>query len=356
MKIALYLNPQTSGADQDANIIRSETRAAVDADRAGFSAIWLTEHHFANYNTYGDSIVFGASLIPQLERAWVVLTVVTLALHNPIRFVEQCNILDQLAEGRFIAGYGAGGSGVEFAGFGRSVDERHALMLENLEIAEQAWALESGQPPLEYSTTHEQGTVLGRIMPTSHRCPHPLLGRGTLSDEGIVDVARRGHVFFMGRIRPDQAERQLELYRKELDAAGHSDQVIADCLEHAGPVRMLFVAPTDEEAFHDVQAAVDGYLAYSRSARPADRGERKVVGTSPVFSEKEDLLERAIIWGSPQTVVQKLKEFEAVGLRQFTTWFNWGGMNPQHARRSLDLFIEGVLPHFERMPEQEAAA
>lgn len=347
MRFALYLNPQTSGADKDAEIIAAITRDAVQADRAGFNAIWLTEHHFNDYNTYADPIVFGASLAPRLEQAWIVLTVATLPLRNPIRFAEQANLLDTLLGGRFIAGFGAGGSGVEFAGFGRDVDERHQLMTQVLEIAEQAWALRPGDPALEYRTPFDSGTVRGRIMPASARSPHPLLGRGTLSPEGIVDTARRGHVLFMGRLRADQAAEQLALYEKTLRESGHDEQLIQTCLDRTGPVRMMFVAPTDEQAYDEVQEALDGYLEYVKAAAPADRREREVVGKKPVFQEREDLLDRAVIWGGPDKVATELAAFREAGLRQFTTWFNWGGIRPDHAERSLELFIERILPRFD---------
>lgn len=350
MKFGLYVNPQTSGPEQDREIILAAIDAAVAADRAGFGSIWLTEHHFVNYNTYADSMLLAANLLGRMDQAWVVLTVATLALHNPIRFAEQCNVLDQLASGRFIAGYGSGGSSPEYAGFGRNPSNKHDLMAENLEIAEKAWALRPGQEPLEYKTAHESGRVVNRIMPTSYREGRPLLARGTLSEEGIIDTARRGHVLLMGRIRAEQAGEQLALYRSELEASGHAPELIETLIEHSGPARMLFVAETDDEAFEQMQDAIDGYLDFSNKSQPANRGERDVVGDVRVFSEKADLLDRAIIWGGPEKVTTELKKFEEAGLQTFAAWFSWGGMSNELAARSQRIFSEQVLPNFLGQP------
>lgn len=347
MKFALYLNPQTGGAEFDAQIIRSITKDALRADEAGFNGIWLTDHHFNDYNTYGDPFVFGASLAPQLKNAWIVLTVATLALRNPIRFAEQANMLDLLMDGRFIAGYGTGGSGVEFAGFNRSVEERYELMMQVLKIAEKAWALTPEDEPLEYETKFDSGIVRGRIMPASARSPHPLLGRGTLSNEGIAQTAELGHILFMGRLRPEQAGEQVRFYEQELRKAGHAEDHIQLCLDRAGPVRMMFLAPTDEQAHDEVQEVIDGYLDYVKRASAADRREREVVGKRPVFQEREDLLDRAVIWGGPEKVASELAAFQQEGLRQFTTWFNWGGISAEKAERSLELFIAEVMPRLE---------
>ncbi|OUS79653.1 LLM class flavin-dependent oxidoreductase [Rhodococcus sp. NCIMB 12038] len=356
MKFGLYLNPQTDGPGTDRAILESVTSAAIMADRAGFDAIWLTEHHFTNYNTYGDPFVFGASLAPQLKQAWVVLTVATLALHNPIRFAEQANLLDQLLKGRFIAGYGAGGSGPEFAGFARPVDTRHETMHEVLEIAERAWELEQGEPGFEYRTPFEAGYVTGRIMPSSHRAPRPMLGRGTLSDEGIIETARAGHVLFMGRLRAEQAEEQLRTYENALRAAKFPEAHVDLCLRHSGPVRMLFVADSDDEAYELVQDAIDGYLEHIQAASPADRREREVIGKAPVFRERADLLDRAIIWGGPDKVAAELEKFRSAGLQRFTAWFHWGRMSPERAERSLSTFIDKVLPRFDEPAEDHTLA
>ncbi len=46
MRFALYLNPQTRGAEDDASVINLVTRMSIEADRLGFTAVMLTEHHF----------------------------------------------------------------------------------------------------------------------------------------------------------------------------------------------------------------------------------------------------------------------------------------------------------------------
>ena len=52
MRFALYLNPQTRGPEHDAQVIDLVTGMSLEADRLGFTAVMLTEHHFTGYNTF----------------------------------------------------------------------------------------------------------------------------------------------------------------------------------------------------------------------------------------------------------------------------------------------------------------
>ncbi len=93
--------------------------SAVKADQVGFRAIALTHHHFSNYNTYGNSFMFGAHLAAQMKQAWLLMQVAVAPLLNPLALVEDANLLDHLWHGRFIMGIGSGGSPLEFEGMGR---------------------------------------------------------------------------------------------------------------------------------------------------------------------------------------------------------------------------------------------
>ena len=52
-----------------------------------------------------------------------------------------------------------------------------------------------------------------------------------------------------------------------------------------------------------------------------------------------------LIIGTPQQVVEKLEAYAALGLDSFCYMGNFG-MPPDVTRRSLELFIDEVMPHF----------
>jgi alkanesulfonate monooxygenase SsuD/methylene tetrahydromethanopterin reductase-like flavin-dependent oxidoreductase (luciferase family) len=357
MRFALYLNPQTRGPEDDAHVIDLVTRMSVEADRLGFTAVMLTEHHFTGYNTFSDPFVFGAYLAPQLRQARVGSSIVVTPLHDPLRFAEHCNLLDQLTRGRAIIGVGPGGSPIEFAGFGQDHRAARALTEEILAIAQKAWAHEYGAPPLEYETAFTRGRLDGRIMPTSVRMPHPLIARACVSDASVVTSAERGWPIFTGRFAPERTGHQWQLYRDTLAAAGHLASVVQECLEWSAALKMIYVGETDAQAWADVEEPITNYLHAAWIANSADSLEAEisrasdgaiVYATSVPPESRQALVERAMIVGSPDTVAATLLDYAAVGVEHMMLWFVWGYNSPERVWRSFELFNQEVRPRLAR--------
>jgi hypothetical protein len=71
---------------------------------------------------------------------------------------------------------------------------------------------------------------------------------------------------------------------------------------------------------------------------------RSVVGVSP--QNPDEFLERAMIAGSPDTVATQIQSYAAAGVRHMSLLFNFGFMTAAESGRSLDLFLQTVLPRF----------
>src|SRR6478735_4525372 len=105
MHFSIYLNPQTRGGHEDVEIIQTITRQTLQAIEAGFAGVTLTEHHFSNYNTYGDPFLLASYLAPQLPEGTVfALSCAVPPLWNPMRLAQNINILDILTKGSAIVG------------------------------------------------------------------------------------------------------------------------------------------------------------------------------------------------------------------------------------------------------------
>jgi flavin-dependent trigonelline monooxygenase, oxygenase component len=62
-----------------------------------------------------------------------------------------------------------------------------------------------------------------------------------------------------------------------------------------------------------------------------------------------DAIRDGMVLGTPEEVVARLKEYEAVGVDQFCYGASFG-LPHAVARRSLELFITEVMPHFAVQP------
>lgn len=346
MRFSLYLNPQTNGPQDDHRIITEITDMARAADAAGFAGVCLTQHHFSNYNTYSDPLMYGAYLAGQMKQAWVIMTVLVAPLHNPLNLVERVNLLDQLLEGRLLVAIGSGGSSLEFSGLGRDAEDKAKLTAEVMETANRAWAHNPSDGPLEYNTTHASGVMSGRIMPSPYSSPKPKLARAAINQAAWEEAGRRGEPLVFGRVPPEGARNVIEIYKSALAAAGHSEERIQDCLDWSLLQKTVMLADTDEAAMADINEPL-GVL--ERMSAAAFTGPQRAKSTG-LSGDKEEyrrgFIEGGAIIGSPATFIEKLKEYEAAGVRHIGLHFSYGLMDPAISRRSFDLFVNEVMPHF----------
>jgi len=201
MQFGLYLTPQVDSAEEEAPSIEAITEQALRGDEAGFAILYLTEHHFDNYNAYCDPFLMGAHLASRIENAWLGYSVVLLPLHHPLRLVENFNTIDQLTQGRCIFGLGSAGGGLIMTdGIGRTRPEasRHASE-QVIQTMLEAWDHSAGAPALQIDTAYDTGCLERPITPSAYWRPRPLLARGTNDTATIEKCGRLGWPVMYGR-------------------------------------------------------------------------------------------------------------------------------------------------------------
>src|SRR5271154_2105424 len=363
MRFSIYLNPQTLGAEQDVEITETTIAQAVRATEAGVQGIALTEHHFSGYNTYGNNFMLAAHLSSQVPAGTrFLLAVAVPPLHNPMRLAQSCNLLDILTKGNLIVGFAAGGSPVEYAGLGRDPSVRHEQMLHNLDVMERALDKKPEDPPYEWATEFEHGALRTRIMPAAYHASRPAFARATQNDEGVIWTARKGWYLFTARETVDGIGARLKLYRETLAGAGYSEQYISERLDWSLVQKQVIIRDTDAEALDFARARMAQMGEHQRKnfTMTGDIKDaqhlRSVVGVSP--QNPDEFLERAMIAGSPGTVAAQIGSYAAAGVRHMSLLFNFGFMTAAESGRSLDLFLETVLPRFapETVASQETVA
>ncbi len=144
MRFSAYMSPRSRTTDDQRPLLQAITDQALQADEHGFDAVFLTEHHMSTHNPFQNSLLFGSYLAPQFQQAYVGLSVANIAVHQPVRFVESCNLLDQLTRGRTVIGVGTGLVPGEFLAFGRDPATRAPLFDATLEVLLRIWDFQTG--------------------------------------------------------------------------------------------------------------------------------------------------------------------------------------------------------------------
>jgi alkanesulfonate monooxygenase SsuD/methylene tetrahydromethanopterin reductase-like flavin-dependent oxidoreductase (luciferase family) len=368
MQFGLYLTPQVEAADEEAQSIQAITEQALRGDEAGFATLYLTEHHFDNYNAYCDPFLMGPHLASQIKNAWLGYSVVLLPLHHPWRMVENFNTIDQLTRGRCIFGLGSAGGGLIMTdGLGRTRPDAGRNASEHvIETMLQAWSYAAGDPPLEIETVYDTGRLGAPVAPAAFR-KRPLLARGTNDASTIEKCGRFGWPVMYGRGDVDVAQRFVNLYSDALHAGAHAADLVSYCKQWMAVTKLIYVGETEETAQCEGMAMLEPYVNQAGFLRvpPVKRNVPMAMATERIYfgNSPEDILRNIALIGSPDTVAAKLAEYAAIGMNHIRCWFIFGARcDFARAQRSFDLFIREVMPRlnpepiYEPGPEVAAAA
>src|ERR1700749_4053971 len=110
-----------------------------EAEKLGFSSVFLVEHHFTGFGQVSASMSLLAYLAARTERIRLGTAVVVLPWHNPVLVAEEAATLDLLSNGRLDFGVGKGYRSYEFSGFCVPQDESTERFDEAMEIIRLAW-------------------------------------------------------------------------------------------------------------------------------------------------------------------------------------------------------------------------
>ena len=335
----------------DADVYRLELGLAAGAERAGFDSVWVSEHHFSDYQLTSQQSMILSWLAAQTTRLKLGTFVTVLPWHDPVRVAEQFSVLDHLSGGRAILGLGRGLGQKEFLGFRvpmgesrRRFKEYSAALLE---------ALETGV--MEYDgELYQQPRVEIR--------PDPLLsfkGRtfaSAVSPESMEIMARMGVGLMVIAQKPwETTEAELAAYRtRYLELNGHEAPkpvlVIVAGVSHdpaqVDRIRNVYLqrwarSTVQHYEFDNVGfAQIEGYEYYGALANNiAKHGVDRFNG----------FLADLQVWGTPDQVTEKLLDYvqrtDAGGL---VCPLVFGGMPADEAQSSYDLFATEVMPELQR--------
>lgn len=315
----------------------------VLTERLGFDEAWFAEHHHSDYGMLASPNLIIATLAPRTERLRMGNLVSVLPLYDPMRFAEECGMLDILTHGRLNVGLGRGVPKDDMK-HRLDRDTAQARFEEGIEILKRAWTGET----FSYS-----GKAWGyeeiSCRPLPLQKPHPPIYYGATSPESPVMVARKGWNLALSRQPLANCVRAIAAYREERarhpDLPGSGDAIL---------VRDVYVADTDEQAWREAtpqimrfwQLATDNFW---RGETLSEDDLPKFTGRFPYFPggltvKRLDEWGTSLV-GSPDTVTKKARAMIAEAQPDcLVGMFSYGGLSHEQVMRSLELFATKVMP------------
>lgn len=126
MKIGITL-PQEEADDPESVRYRAIRKAALRAERDGFDSIWVMDHvlfEFEGQPRKGvwEAMMLMAALAEATTRVEIGALVLCTAFRNPALLAKMTEAMDEISDGRYILGLGAGWHKPEFDAFGYPFD------------------------------------------------------------------------------------------------------------------------------------------------------------------------------------------------------------------------------------------
>jgi len=350
MKIDLFLEIASPPHDaRDLEQVLEDTLGVVRAaDRLGFDAVWLAEHHFlGDYCNSAAPDLLLAAMARETAQIGLGLGVIPLPIHDPVRVAERLATLDLLSGGRTIWGVGRGVTLTELRGFDVDPAESRTLFLDRLDQLRNL---------LREGTFERDGSRF-----TLRPRPQPGLWPGwmaAVSPESFPLAAELGLNVMTGPFKPWPFVRaDLARYRRHskqfgtrpgtasftLAAYCEADHRAARARAEAGILwvyRKIF-----EVSRHLLAGRIEGYEHYRNLGRFLPLLDRALT-----LSLLETCGLAAV--GSPGHLAERLLALQASGLDRVSLMIGGGDLAAKPVVDCLSLIADQVMP----VLEQAAAA
>ena len=293
------------------------------ADTLGFDYVRLNEHHGAADGYLPSPLVVAAAIGARTESLAVRISLLVLPLHDPVRVAEDAAVADLICGGRLELAVGAGYVPSEFDMFGRSRDDRVALLESGIEVLRKSW---KGKP---FDFNGRRVTVT----------PRPTHGEIPIYLGGTTKGAARRAARIADGFEPSSADLAVH-YEAERARLGRTNGDPRARAVASGKLRFLFIADDPAAAWNVIGPyALHEVNSYSRWAAEAAMDEHPY----PALDTVEQLRETGIYQiMTPDECVDHGKTLADGESIEFHPMM--GGLPLDAGWSSLRLFASSVLP------------
>ena len=343
MKFHIAINLERMDAQTDMRKVRDHTLRIVQmADAAGFEIAWAAEHHAIEMTIAPNPFQLMTWWADHTDNIRLGCGVANASYWHPINLAGEAAMLDLLSDGRLDLGLGSGAYQREFDRMFPGLDQRdgYKYLQEMLPLVQALW-----KGDVEHNGAFWQ-------FPKSTSCPKPLQAEVPMwvaaRSPVTIDyaVANACNIMSWPLTMPFA---EAEKYRAQLDAAiakagGTWNKQFA-MMRHTG----VWDNDADKAA---TMGAIRNVLGLFGNLM-MKKGD--VVNGFPEPIPLADLdgnvrvdpamLEENLMFGTPDTVVEKLKQYQTIGVDSFIYYASMG-LDMDVQERSLRLFIDHVMPEF----------
>ncbi len=355
MKLGYFTMPVHPPTRSYVETLKEDREAFILADRLGYTEGYCGEHLTDAAENIPNSMMFIATLLGVTSQIKVGTAVVNLPHSHPVVVASNAAMLDNLFEGRFILGIGAGVLRSDAEALGLLDADRNAMFAEAIDHILALWA---GTAPIDLKGKYWTISTMKTLWPEvgigdvvkPYQKPHPPIA-GTATDpdsKGLIALGRRGWWPISSHfLHPNCLKSQWANYAKGCAEGGHA----ADRANWR-VARSIFVADDDKVANSyggdDPNSPYRFYM--SQLTAKLQKAKRMIsFKSSPDMPDEaityEYIFDKIVIRGSVNRVVDRILELhEQVGDIGTLLYCGKDWADPTLGRRSMELMAEKVMP------------
>jgi hypothetical protein len=286
-----------------------------------FDMVVLSEHHGVDDGFMPAPVTVAAAVAGATSRIGISLSALLVTMHDPVRLAEQLATVDLLSGGRTNVILGTGYRQEEFDMVGLSFADRNRVLEEYLGVLRAAWTGEY----FEW-----QGRRV-RVRPLPATPGGPLLMLGGSSPAAARRAARLRCIFSAA----DSDDSLAAAYYDECEQIGFTGFAVLPPKGLAGFVHVTHDPERDwariaPYALHEART-------YGSWQRTGQTSAVQVHGAETADDVRASGVYRVV---TPQECIEMYRSVGALVLHPLM-----GGLPPEIASESLDLFANEVLPH-----------
>ena len=342
MKFHIAINLERMEESTDMAAVRDHTLEMIQmADEAGFEIAWAAEHHSLEMTIAPNPFQLLTWWADHTSNIRLGCGVANAAYWHPINIAGEAALLDLISGGRLEMGLGSGAYQREFDRMkpGLKQTDSWRYMQEMLPLVRKLW-----KGDVEHNGEYWQ-------FPSATACPKPV------QENVPMWVAARSPITYDYAVANDcnimcwpltLPMSEAEKYRQQLDEA------IAKAGGWSGKFALMrHAAVYDNERDRETAIAAVrnvlgkfGNLMMQKGAINNGFVENIPLETLDGNARVDPvMLEENLMFGSPETVIGKLRRYEALNVDAFIYYASMG-LDMAAQKRSFKLFIEQVMPEF----------
>jgi alkanesulfonate monooxygenase SsuD/methylene tetrahydromethanopterin reductase-like flavin-dependent oxidoreductase (luciferase family) len=333
IQLSAYYPDKSYGGDR---LYSDMLEQAVLADRTGFDAVSITEHHLINILMMPAPLIFAVKIASVTSRVKILTSVAVLPIHDMRTYAGEIVVADIFTEGRLMLGVGRGAYGFEMGRLGVPLDISREKFNESLDVL----TILLREEEVSWDGEFYKFDPL-TIMPRPVRPGGPPIMMAVLAPEGIFHCTKRG---FHIQTTPLAGDHQLMLDQVDAFHRGKAELGVAGDDLTLSLSRVAFVARDAADRRAKIEAAQDYYRRFDNVFTGPGVVESGMIAPLPRDQTSEELGESLLVCTVPE-MIDKLGPYAEAGVDRFILNINFGASQTE----TLDCirrFAEEVMPHF----------